>query len=177
MSISALPPRRRRLSLTGALAILSLICAALLVAVAVTWPFESDDVAVQPPPPPSSTPHRQPDLLPAVGKQGIPVKQMVAAFHDRGFTLVPYDTAATRFDPIRKRIVAAYRFNNDAGRFVMVIARVPLGRFAAGVSQLPTPLDRKQASGKLYIEYDSSLAPRVLDRIRAALRTGAPATR
>ena len=85
---------------------------------------------------------------------------MVAAFHAHGFTLVPYDTAGARFDPIRRRIVAAYRFDNDAGRFVMVIARVPLVRFASGVAQLPTPLDGNEASGKLYVEYDSSLSPR-----------------
>ena len=79
-----------------------------------------------------------------------------------------------RFDPIRKRIVAAYRFDNDAGRFVMVIARVPLVRFASGVSQLPTPLDWNEASGKLYVEYDSSISPAVLGRIRASIRAGAP---
>jgi hypothetical protein len=175
MSISAHPPRRRRLSLTAALAILSLICAALLVAVAVAWPFRSDDVVVKPPPPSTSGSKPQPNLLPAVGKEGIGVKRMVAAFHTQGFALVPYDTAGVRFDPIRRRIVAAYRFDNDAGRFVMVIARVPLVRFASGVAQLPTPLDGNEASGKLYVEYDSSLSPAVLGRIRTAIRAGVPA--
>ncbi|HVG68090.1 MAG TPA: hypothetical protein VM785_07835 [Gaiellales bacterium] len=176
MSISAHPPRRRRLSLMAVLAILSLIGSALLVAVAVTWPFQSDDV-VKPTPPATSGSNPQPNLLPAVGKQGIGVKRMIAAFHANGFTLVPYDTAGARFDPIRRRIVAAYRFDNDAGRFVMVIARVPLVRFASRVAQLPTPLDGNEASGKLYVEYDSSLSPPVLGRIRAAIRAGAPAKR
>ena len=148
MSISAHPPRRRRLSLTAALAILSLIGAALLVAVAVAWPFQSDDVVVEPTPPPTSASNPQPNLLPAVGKQGIGVNRMVAAFHAHGFTLVPYDTAGARFDPIRRRIVAAYRFDNDAGRFVMVIARVPLVRFASGVAQLPTPPGRERGVGQ-----------------------------
>jgi hypothetical protein len=174
MSISAHPPRRR-LSVTAAIAILSLICAMVLVAVAVTWPFSSDDVTVAPPPV-TTTPEPQPDLLPAVGNHGISVKRMVSAFHDQGFTLVPADTDGVRFDPIRKRIVAAYRFDNEGGAFVMVIARVKLVRFASGVSQLPTPLDTNEASGKLYVEYDSALAPAVLDRIRDALRAGVPAT-
>jgi hypothetical protein len=174
MSISAHPPRRRRLSLTAALAILSLICAAALVAVAVAWPFRSDDVVVKPPPSTSGS-KPQPNLLPAVGREGIGVKRMVAAFHSQGFALVPYDTAGVRFDPIRRRIVAAYRFDNDAGRFDMVIARVPLVRFASGVARLPTPLDGNEASGKLYVEYDSSLSPAVLGRIRRAIRAGVPA--
>jgi hypothetical protein len=174
MSISAHPPRRR-LSVTAAISILSLICAALLVAVAVTWPFSSDEVTAAPPPP-TTAPEPQPDLLPAMGKQGVIVKRMVAAFHDQGFTLVPADTGGIRFDPIRNRIVAAYRFDNEAGRFVMVIARVPLVQFASGVSQLPTPLDSNEASGKLYVEYDSTMAPAVLDRIRDAIRAGVPQT-
>lgn len=171
MSISAHPPRRR-LSLTAAIAILSLICALLLVAIAVTWPFSSDEVTAVPPPAPTTS-KPQPDLLPAMGKQGVVVKRMVAAFHDQGFNLVPADTDGVRFDPIRNRIVAAYRFDNEAGRFVMVIARIPLVQFASGVSQLPTPLDSSEASGKLYVEYDSTLAPPVLDRIRDAINAGA----
>jgi hypothetical protein len=171
MSISAHPPRRR-LSVTAAIAILSLICALVLVAVAVTWPFSSDEVTAAPPPPPETTSRPQPGLLPAVGKQGIVVARMVGAFHDQGFTLVPADTGGARFDPIRKRIVAAYRFDNDAGRFVMVIARIPLVQFASGVAQLPTPLDTNEASGRLYVEYDSSLPPAALDRIRDAIRAG-----
>jgi len=42
-------------------------------------------------------------------------------------------------------------------------------------SQLPTPLDGNEASGKLYVEYDSSLSPAVLGRIRTAIRAGVPA--
>lgn len=175
MSISAHPPRRR-LSLTAAIAILSLICAMLLVAIAVTWPFHSGD-ATTTPPPATTPPPPQANLLPAVGRQGIGVKRMVASFHAQGFTLVPADTGGVRFDPIRKRIVAAYRFDNEAGRFVLVIARVPLVRFASGVSQLPTPLDSNEASGRMYVEYDSSLPFRVLGRIRAAIRGGVPAKR
>jgi hypothetical protein len=57
----------------------------------------------------------------------------------------------------------------------MVIARVPLVRFASGVARLPTPLDGNEASGKLYVEYDSSLSPAVLGRIRRAIRAGVPA--
>jgi hypothetical protein len=171
MSISAHPPRRR-LSVTAAIAILSLLCALVLVAVAVTWPFSSDEVTATRPPPPPTTSEPQPALLPAVGKQGIVVARLVAAFHDHGFTLVPADTDGARFDPIRKRIVAAYRFDNDGGAFVLVIARVKLVKFASGVTQLPTPLDTNEAAGKLYIEYASSLPPSTLDRIRDALRAG-----
>src|SRR4051794_6607980 len=134
MSISSHPPRRRRLSLTAALAILSLICAALLVAVAVAWPFQSDDVVVKAPPPSTSGAKPQPNLLPAVGKGGIGSKRMGARCLPQAFAVLPYDAAGVGFDPIRRRIVAAYRFDNDAGRFVMVIARVPLVRFASGVA-------------------------------------------
>jgi hypothetical protein len=45
------------------------------------------------------------------------------------------------------------------------------------VAQLPTPLDGNEASGKLYVEYDSSLSHAVLGRIRASIRAGAPAKR
>jgi len=176
MSISAHPPRRR-LSVTAAIAILSLICAMVLVAVAVTWPFSSGEVSATPPPPPDTMPEPRPELLPAVGNHGIVVARMVAAFHDQGFTLVPADTDGARFDPIRNRIVAAYRFDNDGGAFVLVIARVKLVKFASGVSQMPTPLDTNEASGRLYIEYASSLRPAVLDRIRDAIRAGLPPAR
>ena len=59
----------------------------------------------------------------------------------------------------------------------MVIARVPLVRFASGVAQLPRRWTPTRRSGKLYVEYDSSLSPAVLGRIRAAIRAGAPAKR
>ena len=163
MGISASPPRPRphRVSLTAVVSIVALLTALVLVGLIAASVFRDQR---------APTAHPPADVLPTLGDTPVPLKRLRSALAEQGVEMAPSsELDSPRFDALRGSIAAAWTIPGD-DRLLLVVARIPADAFPAQLEEsMPAGRDESQASGRLYVELDSSLPAATQQAVRSAV--------
>ncbi len=145
------------------LAILSLLAALALVGLVAAAPFRHRAAAASPPPTVAVLP-------PGLADHAVAVRPLLRALSHHGLHMVRSDELdAPRFAALRNGIAGAYELRGD-DRLLLVVNAVSAAALPDRLrATMPRGRDASQASGRLYVELDSTLPADTQARFRAAV--------